>query len=70
MTASNRVLPGLDQLLFTPEHAADKLDVGRTTIYALMAAGELRSVKIGRCRRIPAAALSDYVNKLTATTNA
>jgi excisionase family DNA binding protein len=70
MTASNRVLPGTDQLLFTPEHAGAKLDMGRTSIYALMASGELQSVKIGRSRRIPAAALTDYVNKLTATTNA
>jgi excisionase family DNA binding protein len=52
------------QLLFTPEHAAAKLDSGRTTIYALMKSGELQSVKIGRSRRIPAAALDDYVNKL------
>lgn len=53
-----------NRLLFTPEHAADKLDVGRTTVYALMATGELRSVKIGRSRRVPAAALEAYVNRL------
>jgi excisionase family DNA binding protein len=47
------------QLLLTPEHAAAKLDVGRTTVYALMASGELRSVKIGRSRRVPAAALEE-----------
>jgi excisionase family DNA binding protein len=50
--------------LFTPEHAGAKLDVGRTTVYALMASGELQSVKIGRCRRIPAAALQAYVERL------
>ena len=53
-----------NRLLFTPEHAADKLDVGRTTVYALMATGELRSVKIGRSRRVPAAASEAYVNRL------
>jgi excisionase family DNA binding protein len=53
-----------NRLLLTPEHAADKLDVGRTTVYALMASGELRSVKIGRSRRVPAAALEDYVSRL------
>jgi len=57
MTADTR-------LLFTPEHAADRLDVGRTTVYALMARGELRSVKIGRARRVPAEALQEYVAKL------
>jgi excisionase family DNA binding protein len=53
-----------DQLLYTPEGAAAKLASGRTTIYELMRSGELRSVKIGRSRRIPAGALTDYVNKL------
>ncbi len=54
-----------DQLLYTPEGAAARLAQGRTTIYELMKSGELRSVKIGRSRRIPAAALEDYVNRLT-----
>ena len=53
-----------DQLLYTPEGAAAKLAQGRTTVYALMASGELRSVKIGRSRRIPAEALREYVTKL------
>jgi excisionase family DNA binding protein len=57
MTADN-------QLLFSPERAADKLDVGRTTVYQLMASGELKSIKIGRSRRIPAAALEEYVGRL------
>jgi len=52
------------RLLFTPEHAAAKLDVGRTTVYALMASGALQSVKIGRSRRITAAALEEYVGRL------
>jgi excisionase family DNA binding protein len=55
-------------LLYTPEHAADRLDVGRTTVYALMARGELRSVKIGRSRRVPAAALEEYVTRLVSDT--
>jgi excisionase family DNA binding protein len=54
------------RLLYTPDNAGAILDVGRTTIYQLIASGELRSVKIGRSRRIPADALEDYVNKLTA----
>jgi excisionase family DNA binding protein len=58
------------RLLLTPEHAADKLDVGRTTVYALITSGELRSVKIGRSRRVPAAALEAYINRLTGGTAA
>jgi excisionase family DNA binding protein len=52
------------RLLYTPEHAAAQLDIGRTHLFALLASGELRSVKVGRNRRIPAAALQEYVQKL------
>jgi excisionase family DNA binding protein len=59
-------MTGDSRLLFTPEHAAAKLDVGRTTVYTLMASGELKSVKIGRSRRITADALREYVVRLEA----
>lgn len=48
----------------TPEDAADALSVGRTTIYALIGTGAIRSVKIGRARRVPAEALTEYVEAL------
>lgn len=51
-------------LLKTPEGAAELLEVGRTKVYELMSSGELESVKIGRARRIPTAALADYVARL------
>ena len=53
-----------DQLLVTPEEAARRLSVGRTTIYGLMANGELQSVNIGRSRRVPVSSLSLFVSKL------
>ena len=53
-----------DQLLVTPEEAARRLSVGRTTIYELMASGELQSVNIGRCRRVPLSALRSFVARL------
>ncbi len=53
-----------DLLLVTPEEAARRLSVGRTTIYELMASGELQSVNIGRCRRVPVSSLSQFVNRL------
>ncbi|MGO9961940.1 MAG: helix-turn-helix domain-containing protein [Acidimicrobiales bacterium] len=53
-----------DQLLVTPEEAARRLSVGRTTIYELMASGALQSVNIGRCRRVPVSSLSSFVNRL------
>jgi hypothetical protein len=30
------------RLLYTPEHAAAQLDIGRTHLFALLASGELR----------------------------
>ncbi len=56
----------MDQLLVTPEEAADALGVGRSTIYDLMRLKILPSVKLGRARRIPVAALREWVNKLSA----
>ena len=55
----------MEQLLYTPEQAADVLAVGRTTVYGLLTDGAIRSVKIGRARRIPASAVKDYVDRLT-----
>jgi excisionase family DNA binding protein len=49
-----------------PEEAAEVLAIGRTAVFGLIRAGELRSVKIGKLRRIPADALDDYVARLTA----
>nr|WP_254886200.1 helix-turn-helix domain-containing protein [Streptomyces sp. NA02950] len=43
------------------EEAARRLSVGRTTMYALIRAGAVRTVPIGRLRRVPVQALSDYL---------
>jgi excisionase family DNA binding protein len=53
-----------DTLLLSPEAAGERLQCSRTTIYELMASGQLESVKVGRLRRIPAAALVEYVERL------
>lgn len=51
-------------LLHAPESAAERLQCGRTKVYELMNSGELESVKVGRLRRIPEAALVAYVERL------
>ena len=55
-----------DPLLLTPEEAATVLRLGRTTVYALMKAGELRPVHIGRSCRISHAELERFVSRLDA----
>jgi excisionase family DNA binding protein len=55
-----------DPLLLTPEEAAEVLRVGRTTIYALMKAGDLRGIHIGRSCRLSRAELERYVRRLEA----
>ena len=51
-------------LLLTPEETAQVLRVGRTNVYALMKAGELHPVHIGRSCRISRAELERYVRRL------
>ncbi len=59
----------VEKLLLKPEEAAEILSIGRSKVYELMGTGELASVRIGRCRRIPAEALSDFVAGLRDTSS-
>jgi excisionase family DNA binding protein len=52
------------RLVLSVEAAAELLSVSRTRIFALIKTGEMQSVRIGRLRRIPAAALAEYVRAL------
>ncbi len=54
-------------LLLTVVEAARLLGVGRSTAYELLASGELESVHIGRSRRVPLAAVEEFVTTLRAT---
>jgi excisionase family DNA binding protein len=47
--------------LVTVQAAADRLSVSRWMIYRLIWDKELKSVQIGRCRRIIRRSLDDYV---------
>ena len=55
----------METLLLTPEEAAEVLGVGRSRIYDLMRRRELLSVRIGRTRRVPVAAVRSYVDRLS-----
>lgn len=54
------------RLLWTTEEAARELGIGRTRMYELLRSGEVRSIKLGRSRRIRPEDLAEYVEKLAA----
>ncbi len=57
---SDTMLPAL----LKPEEFGDRIRAGRTTVYALMKAGTIKSVKVGRSRRIPATEVARFVESL------
>ncbi len=54
------------RLVMTIEEAAERLCVGRSLMYALVNSGAVESIRIGRLHRVPADALSDFVEELRA----
>lgn len=50
----------------TPEQVADRFQIGKTRLYALLRSGQLRSVRIGRSRRIPIESVHDFEDSLSA----
>lgn len=54
----------MSKLLLTVREAADMLGISRSKAYELLGRGELRSVYIDGCRRVPVHALEEYVAKL------
>jgi excisionase family DNA binding protein len=53
-------------LLLTPEQAAHELQIGRHKVFDLITSGELHSIKIGKSRRIPRAAIEEFISELAA----
>jgi len=60
----------IERLLYTVSDAAELLSISRSVLYELLAAGAIESVSVGRSRRIPAAALRDWVERQRATSTA
>lgn len=60
----------MEKLLLTPVEAARVLGIGRSTIYELMRGGQLESVHIGACRRVPAEAVHNFLLQLRAGASA
>jgi excisionase family DNA binding protein len=56
--------------LHTVEAVMERLCLGRSTVFALMGSGELRSCKVGRRRLIPESAIVEFIETLEQGTRA
>jgi excisionase family DNA binding protein len=55
------------KLLLTVEEVANLTSLGRSTVYELLARGEIPSITIGRSRRVPSEALHAWIRREMAT---
>ena len=51
----------MDTVLLNVEEAAQALGIGRSKTYELVLLGQLKSLKIGRSRKIPVEAIREFV---------
>jgi len=51
----------VEPLAYTVNEAAEALRIDRTHVYHLIRDGRLRSIKLGKSRRIPADALAELI---------
>ena len=65
VTHAVQPLPYPHEVLLTPEGVAIVLNIGRTRVYELLNSEDLRSVKIGKSRRIRRADLDEFIVGLT-----
>lgn len=50
-------------LMLRVDDLPELLSIGRNTAYNLVRSGKIRSIRIGRCYRIPRDALAEYIMK-------
>lgn len=48
------------------EEAAKQLNISRSLAYRLVGDGELRTIKVGRLRRVPVEALTEFIDQASA----
>ena len=58
------------RLLLRPEEVADAIGLGRSKTYQLITSGQIRSVQVGRSRRVPLEAVREFVARLEAEADA
>lgn len=58
--------PTAPRVLLSVEAAAEQLSISRTRVYALIKTGDLVSLRVGRLRRVPADAITEFTARLLA----
>jgi excisionase family DNA binding protein len=58
-----KAVPPPDPICVRVNDAARMIGVGRTKLYALIAAGEIETVKLGKSTRITTASLHDLIRR-------
>lgn len=61
LRAEAEASPRAPDRLLDVDETASTLGLGRTSVYGEIAAGRLRSIRVGRRRLIPAAAIAEYI---------
>ncbi|MGN6577455.1 MAG: helix-turn-helix domain-containing protein [Nocardioides sp.] len=57
----------METVLLKIPDVMERLSLGQTKVYELMSSGQLRSVKVGRARRVPSDALERFMAELDDT---
>ena len=57
----------IDRMALKPKEAAALLGIGRSTLYALLAAGVIPSIRIGRAVRVPVDQFRDWLRRQSET---
>jgi excisionase family DNA binding protein len=52
-----------ERLMLRPSEAAEAIGISRSKAYQLIAEGQIPSVRVGGCVRVPVAALRDWINR-------
>ncbi len=60
----------MESILLRAEEVAELLGIGRTKVFEMISAGELPTVRIGRCVRIPRLELQAWVTSRARATAA
>jgi excisionase family DNA binding protein len=52
----------MERLLLKPSEVGQVLGVGRSLVYSMLASGELPSIRVGRCIRVPKVSLERWIS--------